>query len=451
MCSPGTSYTPATATEEVELIAKKYLLQLSRVCSRWHEIAMFTPRLWSILTLDTSLWDGSTKSSTLLALVAASLNRGANFPLNITLVVELGHPNEALILDLLSQHSYRWRKISLCIDPRSLIFLANAIGNLPVLDEHLLYDFTESDDPYADDLFATAPRLKTVSIVDWPCKLPMLPWGQLRHFQYINRESGDLLVVPQVLPLLSDKATFELRINISSITLPLELPPILSNISILFITSTVDSDEPTSDDESTVDDDSDESNHTHTMTIFGALWGCSTWPSLKHLRFGTNWHDLAPRWNQTYFMDFAFRSSLQTTLGMCVIDVLVEEHELLECLFALPLLEDLRIWDCEDQHCPVVITDSLLHRLALRRDHPNLIPRLNWLYLASLFRFQDDALEDFITSRITHLRYESVFEAKIYWLSRRDREFTPEFSAKLSGLGGGISFSLITGPYRGTE
>ncbi|KAJ7647980.1 hypothetical protein FB45DRAFT_734246, partial [Roridomyces roridus] len=49
MCAPPSAHKLSfsdTPSEELTRLAKGHLLQLSQVCSRWHKIALETPRLW---------------------------------------------------------------------------------------------------------------------------------------------------------------------------------------------------------------------------------------------------------------------------------------------------------------------------------------------------------------------------------------------------------------------
>ncbi|KAJ7339029.1 hypothetical protein DFH08DRAFT_705089 [Mycena albidolilacea] len=52
------------------------------VSSSWYHVAMETPKLWSTIVVDTSLWDDCAPAAhTLLSLLEASLNKGGNHPL----------------------------------------------------------------------------------------------------------------------------------------------------------------------------------------------------------------------------------------------------------------------------------------------------------------------------------------------------------------------------------
>ncbi|KAJ7646059.1 hypothetical protein DFH06DRAFT_1476634 [Mycena polygramma] len=184
MCYPpgeGVIAETVTPVEEVDRVAKKYLLQISQVCSHWHSVVMETPMLWSTIILDTDVWSSCTLSSkTLLDLIAISLNRGVDYPLTLYGTVDHGDPNEHLILDLLSQHSHRWKCVSLWIDVASLPFLINARGHLPLLKTLELVNFGSwSDVSYTDDIFETAPKLTDVSLTNWHSLPPMLPWKQV--------------------------------------------------------------------------------------------------------------------------------------------------------------------------------------------------------------------------------------------------------------------------------
>ncbi|KAJ6535802.1 hypothetical protein DFH09DRAFT_931658, partial [Mycena vulgaris] len=76
MCAPPDTHELSDTTTPEE--------EVDRVCSRWHRIVMATPMLWSKIAADTDLWDRTNASSaTLLRLIAAALERGADFPLSL--------------------------------------------------------------------------------------------------------------------------------------------------------------------------------------------------------------------------------------------------------------------------------------------------------------------------------------------------------------------------------
>ncbi|KAJ7739269.1 hypothetical protein DFH07DRAFT_983792 [Mycena maculata] len=129
----GAENTPA---QELDRLAQRHLLQLSQVSSDWHRVVMSTPGLWSIITVDITLWDACPVSfETLLSLLSSTLIRGQSCPLNLLVVIgDSGHS---------------------ATRPRQEI-----------------------------DLFEAAPRLNEVAFYGPPAEIQNLPWGQLQKFQY---------------------------------------------------------------------------------------------------------------------------------------------------------------------------------------------------------------------------------------------------------------------------
>ncbi|KAJ7496513.1 hypothetical protein FB451DRAFT_1207956 [Mycena latifolia] len=404
-CAPRSAHHLSDTTppeEEIERLAKSYLLQLSQVCSRWHSVVMGTPMLWSTLVVDTVCWDECPVSSdTLLGLVALSLERGVDFPLTLSVGIQEGDSKERPLSELISRHASRWKDIYLCIPQESLAFLAGAQGNLRLLERLKL----------PSGIFEIAPRLVDVSLFGWSAGLPTLPWGQLRKVAFDNSDSDELAVGFVILPLLSNDVRYNLTVNISSVILPLVLNPVTSDISALSIVLHASS------------------NRTHTDSVVETLLGCLTLPRL-HKFWVLRPSDGPPLlWNQTYFLSFASRSSLCDCLTALQIDAVIQEDELVQCLELLISLEELIIPECDDyEDGHVVITDKLLRRLVWRpNDGMDLVPRLRSLCLISLMHFSDDRLWELIDSRGTE---DKPLEMYVFSLPRRQRELSVEFLAR---------------------
>ncbi|KAJ6535322.1 hypothetical protein DFH09DRAFT_1324939 [Mycena vulgaris] len=392
MCAPPDTHELSDTTtpeEEVDRVAKIYLLQLARVCSRWHRIVMDTPMLWSMIAADTELWDRTTTSpTTLLRLLAASLERGAHFPLSMEIYVNSrrhhsGH--EQTLLELLSQHARRWKNVYFYIHPQYFTFLAGAKGNLPLLDQLCLASDVPSYLESPLDVFETAPRLNTVTIFEWRSKLPNLPWGQLLGLEYQTGKSHDLFPILDMMHRIPTGTPYIVDVNVPYIAVPFVLQPTESNLTWLDLRLTPDS------------------GPLHTQTVVGTLLDSLTLPCLRKLRFLQCQDTPAPPllWPQRHFLSFASRSSLYASLRSLEILAVIEEDELLRCLEVLVSLEFLNVSDCEDSEGHVLVTDNLLHRLAWRNEHTVLIPRIRFLVVNSLLQFHNDSLWDFVTSRIS--------------------------------------------------
>ncbi|KAJ7806925.1 hypothetical protein B0H14DRAFT_3765410, partial [Mycena olivaceomarginata] len=91
LCLPEGMYQlseDTTPEEEVDRLSGWHLLQLAQVCSLWHYTAMGTPKLWSTIAIDTTLWSRCTASAdTLFSLLESSLNRGKDYSLTMNVGV----------------------------------------------------------------------------------------------------------------------------------------------------------------------------------------------------------------------------------------------------------------------------------------------------------------------------------------------------------------------------
>ncbi|KAJ7189085.1 hypothetical protein C8R46DRAFT_1056566 [Mycena filopes] len=399
-----------TPGEEMERITKLHLIRLSQVCFCWRNIAMDTPRLWSTITIDATIWPGCVQSpATMLDRIELVLKRGGKFPLNLYIITDPTQPTQQPLLELLSQHLRRWQSLWIDLPPESLRFLAGAKAQLPLLESLTLIGQGSEPTPSIDTTFEVAERLKTATIANWPSAHPLLPWKQLRTFQYENTHSSNLSV--EILAHLSDVVTVFLIIDPTTIT-PFELHPVVSNANTLNIAFTADPDTA------------------RTQSILGTLLDCLTLPDLAHLKF-VRPSSSPPLWNHIKFRDFASRSSLCETLRSLEIWVRIEESELLESLSLLHSLQGLILWDCPE--CTVV-TDSLLDRLGWREGESSLLPNLRCLTLTSYLRCRDDSLLDCVTSRVGHCSRDGfMFSVEVFWA---ERELSPDFLAQVSKVDG---------------
>ncbi|KAJ7434028.1 hypothetical protein B0H11DRAFT_2373820 [Mycena galericulata] len=395
-----------TPEQEVERLAKKYLLQLSRVCSRWHDIVMGTPMLWSSLVVDTTLWDAATPSSeTLLDLVSSSLERGCDHPLGLQVAV-VDHTYGHSVFDLLCQHSRRWRHFRVWNALPSLHFLARAIGHLPLLETVEISN--QNDDWTGSDVLQAAPRLHEVTFTGWAANIPTLPWHQLRYFRCINIVPNDYLDSLPLLRHASSDTLFLLEIDVTG-AFPLSpLTPVVSDVSSLSLTFSVD---------------------------FGRLEPSDVLGTVVAM-FGLIGSDERTR----------RIASVLESRGILITDV--ADHELLQCLAALPLLESMILSESEnDPHA--FITDILFTGLILRPNHATLspVPHLSFVCLTSRLSFTDGALWSFVGSRITPTPHDDgLTQIKIYWLPSRTRELSETFFGPVPGLEAGGKLTVSAGP-----
>ncbi|KAF7350717.1 hypothetical protein MSAN_01632700 [Mycena sanguinolenta] len=227
------------------------------------------------------------------------------------------------------------------------------------------------------------------------------------HFPLLNRLSAD--------------AHFSFSMDITAAPLT-DLPRVVSHVSGFGLELS-----------GSVDSDGDQ------VTL--ALWStfqALTLPHLKELNFERDWFNPSPRWDHDEFLAFSSRSSLHTSLTALDIHIIISDEELLRCLAALPLLNIMGISDCSGRRKNILITDNLLRRLAWRADDSCLIPSLHLIFISSLFTFSDDAFCDFLTSRLIPGRRNDPrpepFQARVCWLAKREREFSAEVSAQITGF-----------------
>ncbi|KAJ7624228.1 hypothetical protein DFH06DRAFT_1445861 [Mycena polygramma] len=408
----------AAAHRTKEMIAKTELLQASQVCSRWYGVIMGTRRLWSTIIVDTNWWPES-GSSDLFRLLACSLERSGDHPLDMQIAVGVDHAMTDQILGLLSRHSHRWKMVYLRIHPLSFRYLSGAKGNLPLLENLTLDNRSVSwRVPFVNNIFDVAPRLTDVSMLGWPAIYPIVPWEQLVTFSCFNAESNHLSL--EMLRLLPHQRC-DLVVNGPSITAPFQLKPVESKISTLILQFAADPDP------------------IHTKAVLGALLGCLALPSLTHLRFIRD-DTPAPLWNHSPFMKLALRSSFGATLTTFEAYAVIEEQELLDCLTVLPVLQQLYLWDLEDHPGDslhhVIITDNLIRQLTWRPNHANIVPRLDFMCLTTVLRFSDEALEDCINSRVDPCLANGIniqFRTDVFYMAGCERPLFPaEFVARVS-------------------
>ncbi|KAJ6556635.1 hypothetical protein DFH09DRAFT_1491284 [Mycena vulgaris] len=437
MCAPpcaGDFIGTETAADELDRLSKWYLLQISQVCSRWNAVTMGTPRLWSTIVVNLTLWNETPASSALfLDRLESSLERGGSYALTLKVALVGGHPTERPVCEALVKHSRRWRDVHV-INFGSLEHLAGVKGNLPLLEDLHITD--HGSFAVDTDFFEVAPRLKNVIFDGLFSRIPKFPWEQLYWLDYRHSpvEPTDLLRPLSLTHHLSpeNRINFFLVVDMN-IVLSTTLPKIVSDVRTLcfqFVGTNV-------------------SWPTETL---GGIFNALTLPSLQQLDLHRQWVGPIPVWEPTPFMEFASRSSLRGNLTTLVIHILITDEELLQCLAVLPMLTTLIVSDCGGDGRHIVTTDTLLRRLTWTADDSCLIPSLHFFAFTSLFRYTDDAYWDFLTSRLVpgHTVLEP-FKTRIWWLlgAGRERDVSPELLARISAVVklGQLDFGVGQDPY----
>ncbi|KAJ7671265.1 hypothetical protein DFH06DRAFT_1293331 [Mycena polygramma] len=368
---PASVTTPA---KEMDRLAKRPLLELSQVCSHWHEVAIGTPHLWSTIVVNTGNWQQSSLPTS-LSLLASCLNRSRDSPLKIRICGTAGDPGALYASELLCQHAQRWKDGHFGIH-RGLQYLASAKGNLPLL-KTLLYS------PHIEvvDIFEVAPVLTEVLFVGQPECVGKLPWSQIQKFTY----SGGNTMSPAFSPFAQSVAagtTFTFT-PILPVDLSLQPRAVVSNMETLVVILGL---RPSQSNEN---------------ARLGQILDSLTVPQLRRFRLTPTKHDAheLPAWSSEHFLAFSQRSSLHTHLVSLQIGAHITDEELLQCLSGLPLLEELTI-QSEVRSGDVFVTDALLDSLTRKPDVPPLIPELRFFSLSSVLRFADTAFCNFVSSRM---------------------------------------------------
>ncbi|KAJ7622968.1 hypothetical protein B0H17DRAFT_1219123 [Mycena rosella] len=255
--------------------------------------------------------------------MAASLDCGAQSPLTVEIAVAHGDLNERPVLELIGRHARRWKSVYLWVNPESEVPRRG------------------KGKPAAPQLYASVEKERQSGLDIF--EVPTLPWGQLLDVKSENRNSNQLSGGWSILPLISSHTRYVLEVNMSSISLPLIVPPSTSEILTLTISVGATPKE------------------LYTETVIGTIFDCLTLPRLHTLFLLQDPDRPAPPWPQPQFLAFASRSSLHSSLTSLDIQVVLQDAQLLQCLEHLTSLEELWISDYEDyQGEHALITDHLL-------------------------------------------------------------------------------------------
>ncbi|KAJ7133786.1 hypothetical protein C8R46DRAFT_1139793 [Mycena filopes] len=378
---------PSFATDvNLDRIAQSHLLRLSRVCSSWHTTAMETPSLWTSVEVDLPLTEiGPYTLKALTRVLSRSLERSAGCPLSIHIRAKHASP----LLDLLAQHSERWRTVDVFICHRSVAALSAVKGRLPLLERLQLGGCTSLRDRL--DIFEKAPRLSQAVFSKFGTAPRKLPWGQLQRVTYTNVYAP--MPLNHGFAAMADCASeCEWRIdNLHTSDLRLPLPvlrPISAGITRFSLQLL------------------DRRDGALSGEILGAILRSLTLPRLSHLAL-ESLHRRGGRpihWPHAAFASFASASSLGTTLhSFSLLGVRITPPDLVDCLSSLPALTRLTLSDIPANaagaipSAHLVVTDALLQALT---GH-NITPHLARVTLHTLRDgFRPSSLLAFVESRI---------------------------------------------------
>ncbi|KAF8145772.1 hypothetical protein K438DRAFT_1871447 [Mycena galopus ATCC 62051] len=382
LCSSPTPILYCDGTQEIpdgpNPVSQPHLLPLLQ----GHNTVMATPCMWANIEVDLHVRS--------LKLLARSLDRSAHCPvaIHLNVVDEEIQP----VFELLGGCADRWRIADLYIGVDACPFSSHVRENLPRL-EHLGLGGAGAS---GIEIFKTAPNLTHVVLSRVGSPLPKLPWTQLREvtyyssrplYMYNNEVMVDLL---GSMSRCSSHCKFNLYdFNVSHFTLPISALAsvrVQSDIPVLRL--------------ALLDDDSDE----HSRQALGEILRVLTLPCLQILHFHSS--NLCPLfWPRDDFLALSLRSSFHNTLTkLFLYDMVIAQDELVGCLSEMKSLRELFIQDVPgdtgSDRPDILITDSLLRRIAWQPDSSRLAPYLHHFSFGSLFLFEDNAFMEFVDSRL---------------------------------------------------
>ncbi|KAJ6597392.1 hypothetical protein B0H10DRAFT_2087458 [Mycena sp. CBHHK59/15] len=429
----------------IDHLVKNDLLELAKVCSRWHALIVGTPILWDTLDID---YTRSPVRPT-KALVQATLDRSANVPLKIgvTALEQGAAPDpDPDVLELLAKHSKRWETAMFLMDTRHYASLSAAKGNLPLLRTASVEEgaFDRSDAAIraateAVEMFASAPRLTNFTYAGALSALKRLPWEQLQRFEYYGVDVEDLREVLAVLPRLAEGTCFTLS-SVDFLDTPelLTLPSVMSQLGELTVSVLTQS---------------------YPNNCIETFLTALTLPKVEVLKFlsADNPMMYPLSWPNASFQEFLARSGCAEHLtSLNFQHVAISTETLVDLLELLPALEVLGVADhptpekvdrpySYTNNIEAVVTNALLRRLIRTRAATCLVPALRSFTCTSTLDFNDWVLLDFVSSRARALP-GGGFHCVVRWLEqfeqfdgvrgrRNQRHINHVVQAKLEELG----------------
>ncbi|KAF7356298.1 F-box domain-containing protein [Mycena venus] len=158
---------------------------LTRICSRWREVSISTPSLWSRVAIDypQSLYNSSTYSFPLLE---AQLKRSQKLSIHFYGANELDSSSQTRMFQLLAQHSSRWEELSIGLTSETWPLLSALRDRLPSLTRlWIQWTGPESQSGVNSiDCFQTASSLIDFGVFNQHRFIPIpLPLSQLTRYQ----------------------------------------------------------------------------------------------------------------------------------------------------------------------------------------------------------------------------------------------------------------------------
>ncbi|KAJ7617649.1 hypothetical protein DFH06DRAFT_1483478 [Mycena polygramma] len=401
--------------DALDRTAQSHLLRLAQVCHNWYETVMHTPSLWS--TIEVHLGQRYDH----LDLLARSLDRSANCPLAIHCIAT---DHRAIrCLRLLLQHSGRWRTADIYLESNAVISLFSEKSDFPLLER---LEIGGAENLNLLHTFETAPKLTQFVSSVFSSIQPVLPWTQLHHVKFsscsdMGNDYAEFLGGLSILSSCSPESAVQISVlDLFDLDLPsMPPPPVECHIRSLDLAVT------------------DSLGSLHFQQAVNGILAALTLPCVGQLALRAS-GPCVLFWPEKGFLELASRSSFGHSLTKLFIrNILIREHELVDCLSGLPALIELFVQDVpgDPTSSSVVITDGLLRRLTWTDDPGCLTPHLASVHLGSLFAFDIGVLLDFVKSRVIPGRTDrGPFEVEMLWLPESDSRFKPLMATQLVEL-----------------
>ncbi|KAJ7084627.1 hypothetical protein B0H15DRAFT_888246 [Mycena belliarum] len=361
---------------------------VAAVSSHWRQVALSTPSFWTKFSVSLRGGDGA------LQILQMCLQRSKGFPLTINLrtdIVSRG-PFRAGIIQQLIEHSERWFKVSLPLDPELLELLSPIRGRLPSLQIMSViipsknHSAAVGNTMLNADAFESAPKLHSLSLysVTGAMGLPRLPLAQVERLMFTIARTNDanfkdiVARSPNIRKLTCHCST-HLGYSPPTRTVPVLLSELraielkFSDIALFFFSAP--------------------RLESLSMAVFHNISGDIFFPFIE--RSGCN-----------------LRSLSLTKLWM-------HESVLQQVLRATPALEELSIWDARRD----LVTDSAMQALVMHPTRPALIPSLQILNLHGSYDFQTTTLLDMFESRTTPQQPTQTARLRVVDLRLDQRQF----------------------------
>ncbi|KAK7053617.1 hypothetical protein R3P38DRAFT_3576687 [Favolaschia claudopus] len=397
LCFPEELYylnpTNNTPQDEFRRISQDHILQLAHVCSRWYNVAMDTPKLWTTITIHMGLWRYLTPPvESILDMLKAVLDRGRDYPLTLTICTSAFDDAGERALELFAKHGHKWRELALYAFNPPPIALLHSTTKLERLERLHFEPLRRALRSWKDvEIFQHAPRLTKLEFRGFPNRLPKLPWNQIKSCIHYMDETVPCIYHPlTVLRNAAPGSSYELVLDLQNC-------------------SASDHEGPWGLDASSKVRDLQIWFSDRDRATTGNLFDTLNLPRVQSLALRGIRGMHFPIWACDAFLRLANRSSFYDHIfELAVCRVMVSDADLLRCLEVLPRLQTLSITECDmpsgrtRARIPeLLITDRLLRALVYSADVPALVPKLYQLRLEPVIdKYSDSAFADLVVSRV---------------------------------------------------